>query len=274
MSDFVREEIDSLEEMPLLLERFRRFVKLTTSPPKKKLTTSPPKKKKIIALETSKHDKKEGISIEDMGLNDKPNQGVSSREGIQCYECGGFGHLSPECGNLKDRRKGKALATLWDKYEDDENPSSDEELAIIYTEFGAKSVEVEEDGIVALTCNPQEELDIEVVGVATHRDLAHSSSRDKFDDLDEGDDSIVKTYHKKKKKKKTSRYKDRIYTIAFELSSRRCHVDEVVFDDALIGFSLEQSPNVGAFVVEHEKLTSKDVGPLNEASLWVEVELL
>ena len=113
-----------------------------------------------------------------------------SREGTHCYECGGFGHISPECGNLKDRRKGKALATLWDKYEDDENPSSDEELAIIYTEFGAKSVEVEEDGKVAFPCNPQEELGIEVVGVATHRDLAHSSSREKFDDLDEGDDSI------------------------------------------------------------------------------------
>ena len=40
----MREDIDSVEEMPLLLERFRRFVKLTTSPPKKKLTTSPPKK--------------------------------------------------------------------------------------------------------------------------------------------------------------------------------------------------------------------------------------
>ena len=72
MSDFVREEIDSDEEIPLLLERLRRFVKLTTSPPKK-LTTSPPKKKKTIALKTSKHDKKKVISIEDMGLNDKPN---------------------------------------------------------------------------------------------------------------------------------------------------------------------------------------------------------
>ena len=44
------------------------------------------------------------------------------------------------------------------------------------------------------------------------------------------------------------------------------HFDEVAFDDAPIGFSLEQSPNVGAFVVEHEYLASKDVGPLNEAS--------
>ena len=44
------------------------------------------------------------------------------------------------------------------------------------------------------------------------------------------------------------------------------HFDEVAFDDAPIGFSLEQSPNVGAFVVEHEYLASKDVEPLNEAS--------
>ena len=79
MSDIEREEIDSDEKMPLLLERFRRFVKLTTSPPKK-LTTSPPNKKKTIALKTLKHDKKEVVSIEDMGLNDKPNQEVFSRE--------------------------------------------------------------------------------------------------------------------------------------------------------------------------------------------------
>ena len=84
MNDFVREEINSDEEIPLLLERLRRFVKLTTSPPKKK---------KTIALKTSKHDKKEVISIEDMALNDKPNQEVFSREGTHCYECGGFGHI-------------------------------------------------------------------------------------------------------------------------------------------------------------------------------------
>ena len=82
MSGFEREEIYSDEEMSLMLERFRRFVKLTTSPPKKKLTTSPPKKKlttsppkkkKTIALKTSKHEKKEVISNEDMTLIDKPN---------------------------------------------------------------------------------------------------------------------------------------------------------------------------------------------------------
>ena len=66
MSEFEREEIDSVEEMSLFLERFRSLVKLTTSPPKKKLTTSPPKKKKTIALKTLKHDKNEVISIEDM----------------------------------------------------------------------------------------------------------------------------------------------------------------------------------------------------------------
>ena len=87
MSEFEREEIDSDEEMTLLLERFRRFMKLTTLPPKKKLTTSPPKKKKkTIALKTSKHDKKEVILNEDMTLIDKPNQEVSSREGVYCYE--------------------------------------------------------------------------------------------------------------------------------------------------------------------------------------------
>ena len=53
------------------------------------------------------------------------------------------------------------------------------------------------------------------------------------------------------------------------------HFDEVAFDDAPIGFSLEQSPNVGAFVVEHEYLASKDVEPLNEASpLWRSISLM
>ena len=42
----------------------------------------------------------------------------------------------------------------FDKYEDEENPSSVEELAIIYTEFGAKCVEVEDDGKVVFTCDP------------------------------------------------------------------------------------------------------------------------
>ena len=105
MSEIEREESNSDKEIYLLLERFKRYVKLTTSPSKKKKTS---------ALKISKHHKKEGISIEDMGLNDKPSQEVFSREGNHCYECGGFGHVSSECGNLKDRRKGKALATLWD----------------------------------------------------------------------------------------------------------------------------------------------------------------
>ena len=77
--------------------------------------------------------------------------------------------------------------------------------------------------------------------------LAHMQSSPTVHALYSTQHDVDKTYHKK-----TSRYRDRIYTIAFELSSRRCHVDEVVFEDAPIGFSLEQSPNVGAFVVEHE----------------------
>ena len=45
-----------------------------------------------------------------------------------------------------------------------------------------------------MTSDPIEEIDeevaIEVVGVATHWDMSNTSSRDKFDDLDEEDDSI------------------------------------------------------------------------------------
>jgi hypothetical protein len=68
-----------------------------------------------------------------------------------------IGHISKECGNLKDRRKGKEMATSWSEDESEEDPSSDEELAINYTAFGATHVEVEEDGKNALTCDPKKE---------------------------------------------------------------------------------------------------------------------
>ena len=50
-------------------------------------------------------------------------------------------------------------------------------------------------------------------------------------------------------------------------------MEEVVSDDAPVDFSLELEPKVGAFVVEHDELTSKIGGPLVEASSRVEVEL-
>ena len=80
-----------------------------------------------------------------------------------------------------------------------EGSSSDEAFAINHMAFGATRVEVEENGQVALTCDPKEELDEkvakEVVDVAIHWDMAHITSSDKFDDLDEGSVSNKEMTH-------------------------------------------------------------------------------
>ena len=36
---------------------------------------------------------------------------MSSREMIQCYECGGFGHISKDCANLEDEREEAATSS-------------------------------------------------------------------------------------------------------------------------------------------------------------------
>ena len=140
-------DVDLDEDMTLLLKRFKKFVKF---------------KKKDFG--SKGNDLKMKAKLKD----DEPKQ----TKGIQCYKCGGFGHISPECSNLKDRRKGKAMATSLSEDKSEEDPSSEEELATNYVAFGATHVEVEDDGKVALTSDPIEEINeevaIEVVGVATH----------------------------------------------------------------------------------------------------------
>jgi hypothetical protein len=73
----------------------------------------------------------------------EPRQENSERKGIQCYECGGIGHISPDCGNLKNKT-GKVMAATWSDSDDSgegDKSSSDDELTINYTAFGATFVE-------------------------------------------------------------------------------------------------------------------------------------
>ncbi|KAK0583683.1 hypothetical protein LWI29_001442 [Acer saccharum] len=118
-----------------------------------------PKKQKGIALKTSKVEKEDDDSDEDVAQmvtrfkkflrlqkNDskkvEPSQEKSSRKGIQCFECGGYGHISKVCGNLKNKRNGKEMATSSSDSENVEDSSSDEEFANYYMAFGASHVDV------------------------------------------------------------------------------------------------------------------------------------
>ena len=188
-------------------------------------STSPPKKQKGIALKASKVEKEEKddsdedtalllrrfkkfVKFEKNGYGSKgqelkkkapfkrfePRQENSERKGIQCYECGGIGHISPDCGNLKNKT-GKVMAATWsDDSGEGDKSSSDDDITINYTAFGATFVEDIVDGKKVVTSDPKEERDeevaLDVVGVATHWDMSITSSRNKFDDLDEEDDSI------------------------------------------------------------------------------------
>ena len=104
---------------------------------------SPPKKQKGIALKASKVEKEEkGDSDQDMALllrrfkkfvkfenkgvgskgqdlkkktlfkNFEPRQERSEKKGVQCYECDGIGHISPDCGNLK-KKMAKVMTATW-----------------------------------------------------------------------------------------------------------------------------------------------------------------
>ncbi|MGT6539053.1 hypothetical protein ACRWUV_26790, partial [Escherichia coli] len=85
------------------------------------------------------------------------------------------------------------MAATWsDDSGEGDKSSSDDELTINYTAFGATYVENEVDGKEVVTSDPIEEKDEEVAQrveeVATHWDMSINSSRNKFDDLDEEDD--------------------------------------------------------------------------------------
>ena len=102
-SKIEEEKDDSDEDMALLMRRFKKFVKF----------------------------EKKGFGSKSQDLKEKtpfkrfePRQERSERKGIQCFECGGIGHIPPDCGNLKNK-KGKVMAATWsgsdDSYEGDES---------------------------------------------------------------------------------------------------------------------------------------------------------
>ena len=124
----------------------------------------------------------------------EPSQEKSSRKGIQCFECGGYGHISNVCTNLKKKRNGKEMATSSSDSESVEDSSSDEELANYYMAFGASHVDVGEEGKNASICDLEEGVDEKVarsvIDVATQREVACMTSNDQGKGLDEGVDSI------------------------------------------------------------------------------------
>ncbi|KAK0577235.1 hypothetical protein LWI29_029951 [Acer saccharum] len=174
-------------------------------------TSSSPKKQKGIALKTSKVEKEDDDSDEDVAQmvmrfkkflrlqkNDskkvESSQEKSSRKGIQCFECGGYGHISKVCGNLKNKRNGKEMATSSSDSESVEDSSSDEELANYYTAFGASHVDVGEEGKNASICDLEEGVDEKVarrvIDIATQREVACMTSNGQGKGLDEEVDSI------------------------------------------------------------------------------------
>ena len=169
-------------------------------------TSSSPKKQKGIALKTSKVEKEDDDSDEEVAQmvkkfkkflrvqkddskNVEPSQEKSSRKGIQCFECGGYGHISKVCGNLKNKRIREEMATSSSDSESVEDFSSDEELANYYTAFGASHVDVIEEGKNASICDLEEGVDEKVarsvIDEATQGELACMTSNDQDKDLDE-----------------------------------------------------------------------------------------
>ncbi|CAL8992484.1 unnamed protein product, partial [Prunus brigantina] len=79
--------------------------------------------------------------------NEKNTQQTEPRENrnsnsIRCYECGGNGHIAPECANTlkrKNQSKEKALKTAWSDSEDESTIDSENDENIVA--FAAKSTD-------------------------------------------------------------------------------------------------------------------------------------
>ncbi|KAK0578051.1 hypothetical protein LWI29_004251 [Acer saccharum] len=144
--------------------------RLLTYESRKAPSSTPPKKQKGNALKASKVEKEEsddsdknmallmrrfkkfyksekkGFGSKGQDLKKKapfkkfePRQEKSKRKGIQCYDCGGRGHIAPDCGNLKNK-KGKVMATTWsgsDDSNDGDKSSDDKELMANFIAFAS-----------------------------------------------------------------------------------------------------------------------------------------
>ena len=69
----------------------------------------------------------------------EPRQEKSERKGISCFECGGIGHIAPNCGNLKNKKKGKVMAAIWSGSDD----SNEREIKRLEEENQELSIQVD-----------------------------------------------------------------------------------------------------------------------------------
>ncbi|KAL5849177.1 hypothetical protein ACOSQ4_007190 [Xanthoceras sorbifolium] len=115
-------------EIAMFAKRFKKFLKTNKKKGENSTRTKDTKKSFPKKVDTSK---------------EKIN-----KRGVQCYECGGHGHISTECANnLKKNKKGKAMKVSWSDSdeEDDTSSTSSEELMSNFTAFVASHHSNEEE---------------------------------------------------------------------------------------------------------------------------------
>ncbi|KAK1555874.1 hypothetical protein Q3G72_032617 [Acer saccharum] len=106
-------------------------------------------------------------------------------------------HISKVCGNLKNKRNGKEMATSSSESESEseEDSFSDEDLEINYMAFGVSHVDVGEEGKNVSICDLKEGIDEEVArdvdDVATLWEVACITSYDQGKGLNEEVDSVT-----------------------------------------------------------------------------------
>ena len=170
-----KDKDDSDEDMALLVKKFKKFVKFE----KKGHASKGQELEKRVLFKKFENRHENG-----------------ERKGIQCYECGGIGHFSHDCGNLKYKRE-KVMAATWSESDDSEEgdkSSSGDELVNNFKAMGATREENEVVGEYSGASDPLEEKVVEVAMkenyVATHWDMALIDPRNHGDGLREEVESI------------------------------------------------------------------------------------